>query len=230
MLKHSSQRRGRPAVTVVTVGALLLAGGAAARVHRIERGDTLGALAQRYGVSVSDLVTANRITDPNHILAGSRLVVPGTGTTWRAGTASAPARAVTIRPDRARLAPLFDEYAARAGVPADLAKAMAWQESGWQSGIVSSTRAVGVMQLMPATVDFVSQILLRRGENLDPTDPAQNILMGTRFLRYLLARSDGDVETALAAYYQGLRSVRERGVFPDTVRYIANIQALRERF
>jgi len=54
--------------------------------------------------------------------------------------------------------------------------------------------------------------------------------MGTRFLRYLLDRNGGNVDTALAAYYQGLRSVTERGIFPDTHRYVANVKALRARF
>jgi hypothetical protein len=34
----------------------------------------------------------------------------------------------------------------------------------------------------------------------------------------------------VAAYYQGLRSVRERGMFPDTRRYVANVMALKARF
>jgi hypothetical protein len=35
---------------------------------------------------------------------------------------------------------------------------------------------------------------------------------------------------AVAGYYQGLRSVRERGMFPDTKRYVDNVMALRARF
>ena len=36
--------------------------------------------------------------------------------------------------------------------------------------------------------------------------------------------------TAVAGYYQGLKSVRERGMFPDTKRYVANILALKKQF
>jgi soluble lytic murein transglycosylase-like protein len=86
------------------------------------------------------------------------------------------------------------------------------------------------MQLMPDTVAFTSRILLRLPTTLDPVDPAANIRMGTRFLRYLLDRSGGDTQQALAAYYQGLRSVQVRGVFPETRRFVANVMALRSRF
>jgi len=113
---------------------------------------------------------------------------------------------IAMPPDRAGLRPAFLRFSRLAGVPSDLAMALAWQESGWQRNKVSSTRAVGVMQLMPDTVTFTSRILLRRPQNLDPADPAANIRMGTRFLRYLLDRSAGDVGLALAAYLQGLRS------------------------
>jgi soluble lytic murein transglycosylase-like protein len=140
------------------------------------------------------------------------------------------ARPVAVPPSRSGLRPVFAQFAKTAGVPADLAMALAWQESGWQVHKVSSTRAVGVMQLMPDTVEFVSGILLRQRQSLDPHDPVANIRMGTRFLRYLLDRNGGNVDTALASYYQGLRSVRERGVFPETQRFVANVKALRPRF
>lgn len=221
--------------------AIVAVGSAAGRVHTVERGDTLSELARRYGVSVSDLAAANGIADPDLILAGSELSVPEAGT--EAGAPEAPPAAaatppagdtrsqlVAVPPSRAGLRPVFTEFARIAGVPADLAMGLAWQESGWQVHRVSSTGAVGVMQLMPATVEFVSRILLRQPANLDPHDPMANIRMGTRFLRYLLDRTGGDVDTALASYYQGLRSVRERGVFSTTERFVANVKALRGRF
>lgn len=232
-------------LTAAALVAVVATGSAAGRVHRVTEGDTLERLGRRYGVPVPALVAANGIENPDHILAGARLVVPAPG---EATPASAPAarrpeapaaavaaarpapRPLPMPPDRARLRPYFAQFSQTAGVPPDLAMALAWQESGWQMGIVSGTRAIGVMQLMPDTVEFVSRILLRLPRNLDPRDPAANIRMGTRFLRYLLDRSGGDVEAALAFYYQGLRSVRERGVFPETRRFVANVKALRPRF
>lgn len=227
----------RAFVGVAALVAVVAAGSAAGRVHTVERGDTLSKLAQRYGISISTLAEANGIDDPDLILAGSELSVPEAGAAESASaTAATPpvgdtrSRLVAVPPSRAGLRPVFTEFARIAGVPADLAMGLAWQESGWQVHRVSSTGAVGVMQLMPATVDFVSRILLRQSANLDPHDPAANIRMGTRFLRYLLDRTGGDVDTALASYYQGLRSVRERGVFSATERFVANVKALRQRF
>jgi len=45
--------------------------------HRIEPGDTLGALAARFGTSVAALARANGIANPDLIYAGNRLEVPG---------------------------------------------------------------------------------------------------------------------------------------------------------
>ena len=53
--------------------------------------------------------------------------------------------------------------------------------------------------------------------------------MGTRFLRYLLDANGGNVDRALASYYQGLRSVREHGMLDETRRFVANVKALRGR-
>jgi soluble lytic murein transglycosylase-like protein len=143
-------------------------------------------------------------------------------------TAVRTAPRIAVPPDRAGLRPAFLQFSRLAGVPSDLAMALAWQESGWQRNKVSSTRAVGVMQLMPDTVDFVSTSLLGTAP-LDPRDPVANIRMGTRFLRYLLDSHDGNLDRALASYYQGLRSVRERGPLDETQRFVANVKALRGR-
>lgn len=51
--------------------------------HAVARGETLGAIAGRYGVSVADLQAANRGVDPRRMQIGQRLVVPVAG----AGTA-----------------------------------------------------------------------------------------------------------------------------------------------
>ena len=130
---------------------------------------------------------------------------------------------------RAVLRNSFIQFSRMVGVPSDLAMALAWQESGWQRNKVSSTRAVGVMQLMPDTVDFVSKVLLGLPARLDPRDPVANIRMGTRFLRYLLDANAGNVDRALASYYQGLRSVREHGMLAETRQFVANVKALRGR-
>lgn len=189
----------------------------------VARGQTLSAVARSLGVGVDELARANGIRDVNRVRAGRRLVVP-------AGPAPSPRVPEALRalPDRLALLPLFDAAARDFGVPADLFKAMAWQESGWRNDRVSSTAAVGIGQLMPATVAFVNGVLLRA--QLDPGRPEDNIRMSARFLAYLLKQNAGDVPRALASYYQGLASVRSRGPLPETVRYVANVLALRQKF
>jgi LysM repeat protein len=63
----------------------------------VQRGDTLSRIAARFGVSLSALMSANGITNPNLILVGQRLVIPGTG----AGPSPAPTSAPTTAPPTA---------------------------------------------------------------------------------------------------------------------------------
>lgn len=213
--------------------------------RRVNPGETLSGVAASLGVSVANLAQVNGITDVHRIRAGDRLVVPRRGTKPPAGTApAAPAAKATkaatsstpaglpdrLRQQPARLAllPHFDAAAREFAVPADLFKALTWLESGWQNDKVSSTKALGIGQLMPDTVAFVNGVLLRA--RLDPRVPRDNIRLSARFLAYLLRQTRGDVPLALASYYQGLASVRRLGVFPETHRYVANVLALRQKF
>jgi LysM repeat protein len=56
--------------------------------YAVQRGDTLTRIALRHGVTVTALMRANGIANPNAIYAGQRLVIPGAG-----GVVSAPAPA-----------------------------------------------------------------------------------------------------------------------------------------
>lgn len=219
--------------------------------HKMQLGETLEQVARRFGISVSALAAANGVANPDFVRAGTVLRIPAatkavTGPTPAPATARQTGQAVVVKmppatlaaartgprivvpPDRAILRSAFLRFSQLAGVPSDLAMALAWQESGWQRNKVSSTRAVGVMQLMPDTVDFVSTQLLGV-KPLDPRDPIANIRMGTRFLRYLLDANGGSVDLALASYYQGLRSVKSYGPLDETRQFVANVKALRGR-
>jgi soluble lytic murein transglycosylase-like protein len=249
----------RKIMVVATLVGFVAAGSAAGRIHTVRQGETLDGIGRRYGVDSRTLAGANGLRDPNFVTAGRALSIPAPRPTpvpkapvaaAAAATRRAPApgslRETVVRMPPARLASVgrasriivprdravlrnaFLRFSRLAGVPSDLAMALAWQESGWQRHRVSSTRAVGVMQLMPDTVEFVSVQLLRT-KPLDPRDPIANIRMGTRFLRYLLDSNGGNVDRALASYYQGLRSVRERGMLPETEQFVANVKALRGR-
>ncbi len=57
-------------------GAPSASSGASPTVYIVQRGDTLAAIAARYGVTVQAIVAANGIKDPNHIEPGQRLTIP----------------------------------------------------------------------------------------------------------------------------------------------------------
>jgi len=65
---------------------------------------------------------------------------------------------------------------------------------------------------------------------LSATSADDNVRAGSLYLARLLRDTGGDVRLAAAAYYQGLWSVRNRGMFDDTRRYVDNVLALRARF
>ena len=251
-------RRLRAALAVVTLAAVAVGGQAAAkpkakkpaptpapRTYTVAKGDTLTRIATRTGVSVDALVKANGIKNANSVRIGTVLTLPGTRTyappattnlRTKPATAKPPRKVPSSLPARLRQSPErlalwghFDAAAKAHGVPVDLLKAVAWQESGWQNDKISSTNAVGIGQLMPDTVDFVNEVLLRRAR-LDPGKPEDNIAMSARFLRYLLDHTKGDVATAVASYYQGAASVRKRGPLPETTQYVKAVVAQRRLF
>jgi soluble lytic murein transglycosylase-like protein len=123
---------------------------------------------------------------------------------------------------------LVQSVASLHGVSPSLAAAIAWQESGFNNGMVSSANARGVMQVMPGTWSYVQDNLADRA--LDPNSATDNVHAGVLYLKRLLADTGGDENAAIAGYYQGLGSVRSRGLFDDTKQYVANVQALRGRF
>jgi N-acetylmuramoyl-L-alanine amidase len=84
------------------------------------------------------------------------------------------------------------------------------------------------MQIMPGTWDWVNRNLAPGP--LDPTSAADNVRAGSLYLASLLRDTGGDARMAAAAYYQGLASVRSRGMFEDTKRYVDNVFALQGRF
>lgn len=189
---------------------------AEAGIHSVARGESLTSISRIYAVSVAELVVANNISNPNRVFAGRKLVIPDPVPSF-------------VPASRANLRSNFIRYARQAGIKPSLAMAVAWQESGWQTNVVSRTNAVGVMQLMPKTVDFVSATLLR-GPKLDPTRPGHNIRMGSHFLVYLLRQNGGNRELALASYFQGLASVKRNGPTPAAQRFAGNVIALQPKF
>jgi soluble lytic murein transglycosylase-like protein len=159
---------------------------------------------------------------------------PGPGEAVRSvpnqSVASTPDPDDLVPADREYLRPILIRYAQENGLPADLVMALAWVESSWRRTAVSDVGAVGVMQLMPKTVEYVSKQLLGLHSNLDPRNATSNVRMGTKYLRHLLDQYHGNVRQALIAYNQGFTSVRTNGSYDVAERYADRVLALRPQF
>lgn len=227
--------RSRTPAVLSTLAVLLAVMLVASAGYVIQPGDTLSAIAARTGVPQADLQAANGIDNPDLVYHGRTLRLGGQPSSEAAstpasagGSASSTAGPPAAAASRAGIGALLESTARRYGMSPAFVKAVAWQESGWNPRVVSGANAIGVMQVLPSTGRHMSQSIV--GRHLDLTDPADNIEAGVVFLRYLYRLTGGDVDMTLAGYYQGLRSVRERGMYTDTVQYIANVKALRDRF
>src|SRR6185436_5996619 len=125
--------------------------------------------------------------DPNGVLLAGTVIKLPTGSPAPAG-ASEPAPATTRVPQAAPYASSgrvssadIAAVASRNGVPASLAAAIAWQESGFNNAMVSSANARGVMQVMPGTWSYVQQNLADRA--LDPSSATDNVHAGVLYLK-----------------------------------------------
>jgi peptidoglycan hydrolase-like protein with peptidoglycan-binding domain len=180
--------------------------------HVVRPGESLTAIAERHGTTVRELAIRNRLDPQSVLLIGTRLVVP------RGSARPAAHGSVTASLDR---------WAAHYGVDPKLARALAWQESGFQQRVRSSVGAVGVMQVTPATWSFVELFVI--GRNVPPTMDG-NVRVGVAYLAHLLKEFRGETRLAVAAYYQGPAGVRRNGLYDETKRFVANVLALRSRF
>jgi peptidoglycan hydrolase-like protein with peptidoglycan-binding domain len=141
-----------------------------------------------------------------------------------AATPQSPA--VLVVSSRPAVEASLQRWAAHYGVSVELVRALAWHESGFQSHVRSKAGAVGVMQVLPATHEFVEQVLI--GARI-PRTMDGNVRVGVAYLHHLLHRFGMNARLALGAYYSGPAAVRRRGLSRPTRHFVANVLALRGR-
>lgn len=182
------------------------------REHRVEVGENLSTIAEDYGVTIAALKQTNGLNDVDLIRIGQTLVIPDFALPELSpGTAA-----------------ILDETSSEFGIDQHLLLALSLMESGWQSHVVSHTGAVGLMQVMPDTAKWAVEYLAPEATNWD-VSIEDNARVGAAFLDHLLFLEGGDVEGALASYYQGWASYTSDGMFEETRDYVDDVLALAER-
>jgi soluble lytic murein transglycosylase-like protein len=146
-----------------------------------------------------------------------------------ATTTYAVPRAETVRAtryvtaDRAwQYETLITEHSRLNGVRSDLVRAVMQVESAFNPNAISPKGAMGLMQLMPATM---RQYGVRNAFN-----PSENVRAGVAYLRDLLNRYSNNEELALAAYNAGPGAVDKHGQavppYRETRNYVAKINKM----
>ena len=181
----------------------------------VQAGDTLSEIAERFGVPLAALAEKNGLADPHLIVEGQVLALP---------VPESP----LLPPEAPEMEALLEEVAAAEGLDPGFVKTLAYVESGWQQGVVSETGAVGVMQIQPTTGYWLESEIFGYDLNIE-TSAYDNIRAGVRYLAILLALT-GDMDQALAAYYQGYGALSLGIIYEDTIQYVAAVKAVRGLF
>jgi len=120
---------------------------------------------------------------------------------------------------------LISEHARMNRLRADLVRAVVQVESAFNPYARSPKGAVGLMQLMPATI--------RQFGVKNPFSPEENVRAGSAYLRVLLDRYENNEELALAAYNAGPGAVDKHGQtvppYRETQNYLAQVGQLSSR-
>jgi len=197
----------------------------------VRPGDTASGLAVRFHAWTAEIVAHNHLGRSGSLRVGERIVIPVVGKDGggRGSKDGGSGRATTMwqhpDPDREKVRRVVAGAARSHGVDPQLALAVAWQESGWQMGVVSHAHAIGAMQVLPSTARWMEHYA---GRPLDLRKLGDNAQAGVLLLRVLSQHTHRRTHK-IGAYYQGLGAVREHGLYEETTAYVGNVEAIKRR-
>lgn len=249
---RAGQRLVIPSATSAATTAASTRQAASSASHRVVAGDTVSALALRYGSTVKSIASANNLGPDALIRIGQTLTI-GAGTPASSSATQATQAAPKTQlvgdtfagrtysrdvvsaanqnkatllasnvPTKSEMREMVRATAKTHGLDSSLALAIATQESGFDQRAVSPANAIGTMQVIPTSGDWASDLV---GRDLNLLDAQDNVTAGVAILARLVETSPS-LDTAIAGYYQGQSSVRKYGMFDDTRRYVANVRTL----
>lgn len=227
------------------------AGSSKASSYSVKSGDTLGGIAAKHGMKLSDLLDKNpQLSTSTPLQIGDKVKVSGSsvsststggskkkigntflGRTYADHVVSSANEnkdyldSVSV-PSRSEMQSIIVSTANRMGVDPALALAHSMQESGFNMRAVSPANALGAMQVIPSTGEWMSS---RVGKKLNLLDPQDNVTAGIAVIRYNLDNTS-NLDDAIASYYQGLGGVRKYGMYDDTKRYVASVKSLMKQY
>ncbi|WP_431709659.1 LysM peptidoglycan-binding domain-containing protein [Glutamicibacter uratoxydans] len=218
--------------------------------YTVKAGDTLGGIAAAHGISLSRLLDLNpQISVHTPLQINTKLSISGSSIAPNSTQKSQPQSDqkigntflgrtypdATVRnanenkdyldsisvPSKGEMQALIRSTAQSMGVDPALALAHAHQESGFNQRAVSPANAIGTMQVIPSTGEWMST---RVGRKLNLLDPKDNVVAGIATIKYNIDNA-ANLDQAIAAYYQGLGGVRKYGMYSDTKTYVASVKA-----
>lgn len=204
----------------------------------VKPGDTASGLAVRFHAWTAELIAHNHLGPGGALRVGQRIVIPvvnkgGRTTGDRDGDNGGDKGGGTGRTtmwqhpdgDREKVRRVIAGAARHHAVDPQLALAIAWQESGWQMGVVSSANAIGAMQVLPSTARWMEHYA---GRPLNLRKLGDNAKAGVLLLRVLSHHTHRRTHK-IGAYYQGLGAVQRYGLYEETKAYVDNVEVIKRR-
>lgn len=104
------------------------------------------------------------------------------------------------------------------GVDYRLVTAVVAVESSFRSDVISSSGAIGLGQLKPATASWLGVS--------NPFDPLENLAGTTKYLRFLVDRYPNNLDAAVSAYFQGQGFVDRNGITNVCRNYLIKVNTV----